>query len=58
MKTTDILKNARKELLDNGWEHVCSVMADKTETKQYGQQFSKGSTTFFLNIETMHNLPN
>ncbi|MFN9301354.1 MAG: hypothetical protein ACK6DA_01155 [Candidatus Kapaibacterium sp.] len=58
MKTIDILNNAHVELTTNGWEFVCTVMAKKTETKNYGKQYVKGGITFFLNTETMHFLPN
>lgn len=51
MKTVQILKSS-------GWEHRMSVMADKsTQCEGYGMLFARGEERFWLNKDTISNLP-
>lgn len=52
------LTEARKRLERSGYEHVCSVMFDGSKNQQnYGMQYSKQGVTFWLNADTLHQLP-
>lgn len=42
----------------SGWEHIATVMADKsTQQDGYGMRFARGEERFWLNVETFTNLP-
>ncbi len=44
-------------LLDNGWVRGCSVMTDSTGNGRYGIHFTRNGREFWLNKDTIDNLP-
>lgn len=51
------LQAAHKTLEAAGWTKVCSVMSDSNSNGRYGSLYTKNGESFYLNIETLNNLP-
>lgn len=51
------LKECKDQLLQKGWEHILSKMSDSPKGQEYGLLFTRNGARYWLNIETMHHLP-
>lgn len=48
------LKDAKNALINAGWVHSHSVMADKPDTNCFGLVFLRAGHKFYLNKNTIH----
>ena len=55
--TKQELIHAKETLHVKGWDHVCSLVQDGGSDSNYGLQFMRGSETFWLNKDTINDLP-
>lgn len=51
------LKECKDQLKQQGWEHILSKMTSSDVGQEYGSLFTRNGARFWLNIETMHHLP-
>lgn len=56
MKRTQ-LTDAKDYMAANGWTYILSVMADVKDGTNYGLLYTKAGRKFYLNFETIDNLP-